>query len=31
MAVLPDRLAEWLETDGLGSFAPGTVPGPQPL
>jgi predicted glycogen debranching enzyme len=27
MALVPDRLAEWLETDGLGGFASGTVAG----
>jgi predicted glycogen debranching enzyme len=27
MAIVPDRLAEWLETDGLGGFASGTVGG----
>jgi predicted glycogen debranching enzyme len=29
MALLPDRLAEWLEADGLGGFASGTVAGPR--
>ena len=29
MALVPDRLAEWLETDGLGGFASGTVAGPR--
>src|ERR671931_691976 len=27
MALIPDRMAEWLETDGLGGFASGTVAG----
>jgi len=29
MVLVPDRLAEWLETDGLGGFASGTVAGPR--
>jgi len=29
MALVPDRLAEWLETDGLGGFASGTIAGPR--
>lgn len=29
MTGLPDRNAEWLETDGLGGFASGTVSGPR--
>jgi predicted glycogen debranching enzyme len=29
MALVPDRLAEWLEADGLGGFASGTVAGPR--
>jgi predicted glycogen debranching enzyme len=29
MALIPDRLAEWLEADGLGGFPSGTVAGPR--
>ena len=29
MALAPERMAEWLETDGLGGFASGTVAGPR--
>ena len=29
MAFAPDRLAEWLEADGLGGFSSGTVAGPR--
>jgi predicted glycogen debranching enzyme len=29
MALVPDRRAEWLESDGLGGFASGTVAGPR--
>jgi predicted glycogen debranching enzyme len=29
MALVPERMAEWLETDGLGGFASGTVAGPR--
>src|SRR5919197_2562932 len=29
MALIPDRLAEWLEADGVGGFASGTVAGPR--
>jgi glycogen debranching enzyme len=27
--VIPDPCAEWIETDGLGGFASGTVGGPR--
>ena len=29
MALAPDRMAEWLETDRLGGFASGTVAAPR--
>jgi hypothetical protein len=29
MALVPDRLAEWLDADGLGRLASGTVAGPR--